>query len=117
VLASWGTIAPENAHSSLEWEAKEKEQAPIIAKDEADRLAAIDTAKAELARYEPKSRPASPKPKRSASPLAASQASGQGLRDQDASRRGTKLRGDRPRARTYTEWSRSTCSIPRRPAA
>lgn len=48
----WAKISPENDELLSAWEAKEKEQAPIIAKAEADRLDSIDAAKKELARYE-----------------------------------------------------------------
>ncbi len=51
-LAAWATIDPEHVIMLADSDAKEKEQAPIIAKLEAERLAAIDTAKKELARYE-----------------------------------------------------------------
>ncbi len=51
-LTAWGTIGAEHTTLLAEWQAKEKEQAPIIAKMEADRLTAIDVAKKELARYE-----------------------------------------------------------------
>jgi hypothetical protein len=51
-LAAWAKLDGENATLLAEWDAKEKEQAPIIAKMEADRLTAIDDAKKELARYE-----------------------------------------------------------------
>jgi hypothetical protein len=51
-LESWGVIEQEHKDLLAAWEAKEKEQAPIIAKMEADRVAAIDASKKELARYE-----------------------------------------------------------------
>jgi hypothetical protein len=51
-LAAWGQIDPEHSTLIAEWKAKEKEQAPIIEKMEAERVAAIDAAKTELGRYE-----------------------------------------------------------------
>ncbi|MEQ1853439.1 MAG: DUF1549 and DUF1553 domain-containing protein, partial [Chthoniobacteraceae bacterium] len=51
-LAAWSTIEEEHTQLLTALAAKEKEQAPILAKQEADRLAAVDTAKKELARYE-----------------------------------------------------------------
>lgn len=51
-LEAWGVIESEHHKLIAEWEAKEKEQAPIIAKMEAERVEAIAKAKAELARYE-----------------------------------------------------------------
>ncbi len=57
-LASWATLDGENTTLVADWQAKEKDQAPIIAKQEADRLAGIDTAKKELARFETEIAPA-----------------------------------------------------------
>jgi hypothetical protein len=51
-LDAWGSISTEHTTLLAEWQAKEKEQAPIIEKMEAERLAAVDAAKKELARYE-----------------------------------------------------------------
>src|SRR4051812_12055584 len=49
-LETWSTIDPEHATLTAEWQAKEKEQAPIIEKMEAERVAAIAAAKTELTR-------------------------------------------------------------------
>ena len=51
-LVIWNQIDQENTALLAVLEAKEKEQAPAIAKLEQARLAAIDTAKKELTRYE-----------------------------------------------------------------
>ena len=51
-LESWSTIEQEHKNLFAALDAKEKEQAPIIAKLAADRLAAIDASKKELTRYE-----------------------------------------------------------------
>jgi hypothetical protein len=51
-LESWFVIEEEHKTLVAAWDAKEKEQAPIIAKQEAERVVAIDAAKKELARYE-----------------------------------------------------------------
>ncbi len=51
-LESWSTIEQEHRNLFAVLDAQEKEQAPIIAKQEADRLAAIEVSKKELARYE-----------------------------------------------------------------
>jgi hypothetical protein len=49
---AWKKITKEDEQLQKEWAAKEAEQAPIIAKAEADRVAAIAAAKAELERYD-----------------------------------------------------------------
>ncbi len=51
-LAGWAEVDKDHAALLTTLEAKEKEQAPFIAKAEQDRLAAIEGAKKELARYE-----------------------------------------------------------------
>jgi hypothetical protein len=51
-LATWAKIDTEHQALNADLAAKEAEQAPIIAKMEADRVAAITAAKTELARYE-----------------------------------------------------------------
>lgn len=51
-LAAWSELDAEHTALLAEWDAKEKEQAPMIAKMEADRLIAVDAAKNELSRYE-----------------------------------------------------------------
>ena len=51
-LQTWADIGEDHKELLAEHAAKEKEQAPIIARAEADRLAGIDVAKAELTRYE-----------------------------------------------------------------
>lgn len=51
-LEAWTKISKENEQLQKAWEAKEAEQAPIIAKAEAERVAAIAAAKTELERYD-----------------------------------------------------------------
>ncbi|MEO6738681.1 MAG: DUF1549 domain-containing protein, partial [Chthoniobacteraceae bacterium] len=51
-LESWAVIEQEHKDLLTLQDTKEKEQAPIIAKQEAERAAAIDSAKQELSRYE-----------------------------------------------------------------
>ncbi len=51
-LETWSRIEDEHTALVAAWDAKETEQAPLIAKAEADRLSAIDAAKKELARYD-----------------------------------------------------------------
>jgi hypothetical protein len=104
--ASWGTIAPENATLLAQWEAKEKEQAPIIAKAEADRLDAIDAAKKELARYEAEIAPrlADAEKKRTAS-LAASVTAVKDYETKTLPSAEQTFEETVPASRTYTEWT------------
>jgi len=51
-LETWSYIQPDHQELLASLGAKETEQAPVIAKQEADRVLAIDAAKKELARYE-----------------------------------------------------------------
>ena len=106
VLTSWRTIAPENATLLAEWEAKEKEQAPIIAKDEADRLVAIDAAKKELARYEAEIAPrlAEAEKKRVAN-LDASQAAIKDYETKTLASAEQNFEETVPATRTYTGWT------------
>ena len=52
VLENWGVIDGDHTALLAQLDAKEKEQAPLTAKAEAERVAGIAAAKAELARYE-----------------------------------------------------------------
>ena len=52
VLASWGALDGDNTALLAQLDAAEKEQAPVIARMEAERVAKIAATKAELARYE-----------------------------------------------------------------
>ena len=52
VLESWSVLDGDHTALLAQLDAKEKEQAPLIVQAEADRVAAIAAAKAELARYE-----------------------------------------------------------------
>lgn len=56
-LASMAGLEAEHKMLAAEWQAKEAEQKPIIDKAEADRLAAIETAKKELEAYKVKMAP------------------------------------------------------------
>jgi hypothetical protein len=104
-LASWGTIDGEHTTLLAEWDAKEKEQAPIIAKMEADRLVAIDTAKKELGRYETEIAPkvAAAEKKRLAD-VATSEAAVKDYEKTKLAAAQTKFEETVPAARTYTGW-------------
>jgi Protein of unknown function (DUF1549)/Protein of unknown function (DUF1553) len=105
-LTAWGTIAPENATLLADWEAKEKEQAPIIAKDEADRLVAVDVAKKELARYEAEIAPrvAAAEKQRLAS-LAASETAVKDYEAKSLAAAEQNFEETVPATRTYTAWT------------
>jgi len=104
-LASWGTIEGENTSLLAEADAKEKEQAPIIAKMEADRLTAIDGAKKELTRYEEEIAPkvAAAEKKRVAD-IAASEAAVKDYETNKLAAAQAKFEETLPEARTHTGW-------------
>jgi hypothetical protein len=104
-LAAWGTINPEHDTLIAEWEAKEKEQAPVIAQMEADRLKEIDTAKTELARYQKEIQPKvdAAEKKRQADVAAAGAAVKAYEKDKLAAAQ-AKFEETVPIARTYTGW-------------
>ena len=86
-------------------EAKEKEQAPVTAKAEADRLAAIDAAKKELARFEAEVAPtlADDEKKR----LAAADAADAAVKDYETKNLAAStaaFAAGAPISRTYTGW-------------
>jgi hypothetical protein len=104
-LAAWSTIEMEHKDLLAAVDAKEKEQAPIIAKQEADRLAAIDAAKKELARYEAEIAPkvAAAEKKRQESVTAAAAA----LKDYEQKNLAAaraQFEATVPIAKTYTGW-------------
>ena len=104
-VEAWGVIAPEHAQLTATWETKEKEQAPIIAQAEADRIVAIDGAKKELARYEAEIAPkvAEAEKKRLAD-VAASEKAVQDYEKAKLAAAQTKFEESVPIARTYTGW-------------
>jgi hypothetical protein len=104
-LESWGVIDREHQQLTAAWDAKEKEQAPIIAAMEAERLAAIDASKKELTRYEAEIAPkvAEAEKKRQADVAAAQNT----VKDYEAKKLAaaqTKFEETVPVARTYTAW-------------
>jgi hypothetical protein len=104
-LAAWATIDPEHASLTADWEAEEKEQAPIIAKMEAERVAGIETAKTELTRYEAEIAPklAEAEKKRVADAAAADVAVKEYEKTKLAAAR-MNFESTVPVARTYTGW-------------
>lgn len=104
-LAAWAAIDPGHTTLLAEWDAKEKEQAPIIAKMEAERLAAIDGAKKELARYEAEIAPkvAAAEKKRLAD-VAASEAAVKDYEKTKLAAAQSKFEETVPAARIHTGW-------------
>jgi hypothetical protein len=104
-LAAWSQIDPEHATLTAEGEAKEKEQAPLIAKAEADRAAAIDAAKTELSRYETEIAPrvTEAETKRLAD-LAAADAAAKDYEAKNLAGAQANFEATVPAARTYTGW-------------
>jgi len=105
VLENWNAIDGDNSKLLADHEAKEKEQAPIIAQAEADRLTAIDAAKKELARYEAEIAPrVAEAEKKRVADLAAAEAA---VKEYEASKLAAAqvaFEATVPAARTYTGW-------------
>ncbi len=104
-IESWNVIEQEHKNLLASLDAKEKEQAPIIAKQEAERVAAIDTAKKELARYEKEIAPkvAEAEKKRKESVVTA----GAAVKDYEQKNLATsqsQFEATVPIAKTYTSW-------------
>ncbi len=104
-LETWGIIGHEHEQLTTAWQAKEKEQAPIIAQMEAERVVAIDGAKKELARYETEIAPkvAEAEKKRQEAIAAADKAAKDYEKTKLAAAQ-TKFEQTVPVARTYTDW-------------
>ena len=98
-----GQIEVANIEACSELEAKEKEQAPLIAKAEADRIAAIEAAKTELARYEAEVAPKSRRLRRSGLAEVAAQAAVKEYQEKKLATAQTNFEATVPVARTYTE--------------
>jgi hypothetical protein len=105
VLANWSVIDKEHRELAARAETKETEQAPIIAKQEADRQAAIDSAKTELARYEAEIGPkmAEAEKKRQAD-IAAADAAIKQYEEKNLAAAQAQFESTIPVARTYTGW-------------
>lgn len=105
-LQTWARIDAEHAQLVAEWEAKEKEQAPLIAKAEADRLAAIAAAKAELSRYEAEIAPrAAAAEKKRLADLAVVEAAIKEYEKKNFAAAQANFENTIPAAHTYTGWT------------
>ncbi|MDB6153631.1 MAG: repeat-containing protein, partial [Chthoniobacteraceae bacterium] len=105
VLDSWGVMDADNSSLLATWEAKEQEQAPAIAKAEADRLAAIEAAKNELARYEAEIAPKLVEAE--AKRVATGEAAAKAIKDYEAAELAKSqalFEATLPAARTWTGW-------------
>ncbi len=105
-LDAWARIDPENAKLAAALAAKESEQAPLIAKADAERLAAIDAAKAELARFQTEIAPrvTEAENKRLAD-LASAQASAKEYEEKSLAGAQVTFETTVPPARTETGWT------------
>jgi hypothetical protein len=104
-LATWATIDPEHTTLTAEWQAKEKEQAPIIEKMEAERVTAIDAAKKELARYETEIAPkVTAAEKKRQDEIAKADAAVKAYEKDKLTAAQAKFEETVPIARTYTGW-------------
>ena len=106
VLESWGVIDGDNSALLAQLDAKEKEQAPLIVQAEAERVAAIAAAKAELARYEAEIAPkiAEAEAKRVAD-VAAADAAVKDYEAKNLAAAQTVFENTAPVARTFTGWT------------
>ncbi|HET6409489.1 MAG TPA: DUF1553 domain-containing protein, partial [Chthoniobacteraceae bacterium] len=105
VLENWSVIDKEHRDLLAAAAAKEAEQAPIIAKAESDRLAAIEAAKVELTRYESEIAPklAEAEKKRVAD-VAAADAAIKEYETKNLAAAQAQFESTIPVARTYTGW-------------
>ncbi len=105
VLGAWGQMEGDNAKLRSSLDAREKEQAPVIAKQEADRLTAIEAAKTELARHELEVAPktAAAEKKRQAEVVTAA-AAVKDYEQKNLAAAQTAFEATVPVARTYTGW-------------
>ncbi len=106
VLASWQEIGGDNAALIVQLDAQEKEQAPLIVKAEAERVAAIAATKAELARYEAEIAPKLVEAE--AKRVAAAAAAETAVKDYEAKNLATAqtaFENTAPIARTFTGWT------------
>lgn len=113
-LETWGIIGQEHQALTAAWQDKEKEQAPIIEKMEAERLAAIDTAKKELARYEAEIAPrVAEEEKKRVTDLAAATAAVKDYETKTIAAAQATFESTVPVTRTYTSWQPLDLLVPK----
>ncbi len=105
VQEAWGFIDRDHAAVMATLDAKEKEQMPIIAKAEGDRLAGIEAAKNELARYEAEIAPkVAETEKKRVTDQATADAAVKEYEEKNAAAAQAAFEATVPAARTYTGW-------------
>lgn len=105
-LQSWSQLDAEHAGLSAVWEAEEKEQAPLIAKAEANRLGAIDAAKSELTRFEAEIAPRlAEADKKRLTDVAAAEQAAKDYSEKTLPAAQANFESTVPAARTYTGWT------------
>jgi hypothetical protein len=104
-LEEWGILNSDHSALVAQLDAKETEQAPLIAKAEADRLSAIEESKKELARYEAEIAPkvAEAEQKRKAD-IAAAEAAVKAYESQKLTAAQANFEATVPASRTYAGW-------------
>ena len=106
VQETWGFMDRDHTAVLATLDAKEKEQAPIIAKAEADRVATIAAAKAELARYEAEIAPKiAEAEKKRAADIAAAEAAAKEYETKNLAGAQAVFESAAPVARTLTGWT------------
>jgi hypothetical protein len=105
VLENWSVIDKEHRDLLARADAKETEQAPMIAKQEAERLSAIEAAKTELTRYEAEIAPKiAEAEKKRQSDIAAAEAAIKQYEEKNLAAAQAQFESTIPVARTYTGW-------------
>ncbi len=106
VLESWSVIDADNAALLVQLDAKEKEQAPLIAQAEAARVKAMADMKAELARYEAEIAPKIVEAeKKRVADIAAAEAAVKDYEAKNLAAAQTAFENAAPIARTFTGWT------------
>ena len=106
VQQTWGAMDRDHAALIAASDVKEKEQAPLIAKAEAERVSAIEAAKAELVRYEGEIAPRiAEAEKKRVTDVAAADAAVQDYAAKNLAAAQTTFENTAPVARTFTGWT------------
>lgn len=105
VLENWKLVESDNAALLMQLDAMEKEHATVIAKVQAERAAAIEAAKAEVARYEAEIAPkVAEAEKARVSAVAAAEAAVKEYEAKNLAAAQTVFENTAPVARTHTGW-------------
>jgi hypothetical protein len=105
VLENWKLVESDNAALLMQLDAMEKEQATVIAKVQAERAAAIEEAKAEVARYEAEIAPKIAEAEKArVAAVAAAEAAVKEYEAKNLAAAQTVFENTAPVARTHTGW-------------